>query len=172
MCPLCVAHAEVCLTQLPYLADAVRAFLNPGLKTAFESKVNATRTPSAPINLHVLSLLDEISDAILYADGRSIADLIRQPAESYQVWVKGTEQTVYLDGVDRAIRIRRVHQKVSDVVGLAPVFQRRLAPCPSCSLLTLGTWSGTEKIECTNDHCLATFTLKDYEEYCTERSKE
>lgn len=172
LCSVCVAKIQRCLEELPHLEDAVRTFLNPGMKVAYESKVNATREPAAPINLHVLDLLQEIQDAYDYADDRRVADLVRRPAELFTVWIKGAEQRAYLDGVDRALRIHRIHKKVSNTVGLDPVFQRRVAPCPECGLPTLGQWTGSDRVQCSNEDCLASFPIETYEQYVIEKANE
>lgn len=142
------------------------------MKVAYESKVNATREPAAPINVHVLALIDDVSDAHLFAGGRRMADLVRQPPEAFLIWVKGAEQKVYLDGVERALRIRRIHKKVSDAVGLSPTFQKRAAPCPKCGEFSLGQWIGEDLIFCADEDCGLTLTLDAYEAYCLEKANE
>lgn len=143
------------------------------MKVAYESKVHATHEPAAPINIHVLDLISAVGDALDYADGRDIADLIRQPSEQFTLWARhdDDEKIVYLDGVDRALKIRGIHQKISDVVGLAPVWQKRHAPCPQCRLPTLGMFIGGDTVQCGNDECLTKLTLTEYEQYCIEESK-
>lgn len=144
------------------------------MKSAFESKINATREPAAPINLHILDLMDVVEEELHKAEGRTIADLVQQPAKKFVMWGKRVEddKVVYLDGVDRALRIRVVHQKASDAVGLAPTWRKRHAPCPDCGIPCLGSWSGTDTIHCTNEDCLATYTLSEYETYCIDKANE
>lgn len=116
------------------------------------------------MNVHVFTLIEDVEEALSYAP-KGIRLLLLQPPEPFEVWSDGKERTLYLDGAERAMWIRKVHQKVSDVVGFAPVWRQRHAPCPECGLPYLGSWSGTEVIECRNEECLVRYTLEEYATY-------
>jgi hypothetical protein len=159
-----VDNIQTCLDELPALAGALKAFLGGSMKIAYESKVSRTPEPSSPLNLPAFTLLEDIDEAQDFANGHRIADLVTRPPEIFQVWVKGCEQKIYLDGVDRALRIRRVHRKASGMVGLHRVWQRRHAPCPRCEMPTLGGWVGGNTVECTNSECQHRMPLAEYEQ--------
>ena len=139
------------------------------MKVAYTSKVSSTPTPAVPLNLTAVVLQEAVDLAVDYAGGYRIVDLITQPSSEYHVWVREVEQRVFLDGVDRALAIRRIHVRVSDAVGLAPVWQRRAAPCPNCGLPLLGQWSGFSRVECKG--CETSMTLTEYNDYCLELGK-
>lgn len=141
------------------------------MKVAYESKVSATHEPAPPMNVWVADLLDDIDEVIDRADHLDIQALIQQPAELFHVWFKDTYQEKYLDGVDRALAIRRIHTKVSNAVGFHPVWEKRGAPCPDCNEFSLGGWSGGDLIECVTEDCPIRLTLDDYQQYCIERVK-
>lgn len=169
ICPSCVVDVQRRLDELPHLRVALNSFLGGSMKAALESKVSNTPTPAVPLNLNAVVLQEAVDLAVEYAAGYRIQDLITQPAQEYRVWIKDVEQRVFLDGVDRALAIRRIHQRVTDAVGLAPVFQRRAAPCPSCDLPLLGQWSGTSRVECKG--CEASMTLTEYDKWCMEKAR-
>lgn len=168
LCPGCVVDIQTRYDQLPDLGLALAALKGGSMKVAYQSKVTGTKEPAVPLNLHVVVLLNDIDELVSLVEGYRIQDLMAQPSKEYHVWIKGSEQRVFLDGVDRALRVRRVHQRVSDTVGLAPLFQRRLAPCWDCGRPTLGTWGGSGVIECTNDGCEFRCSIDSYERRCLE----
>lgn len=172
ICAACVVDIQKRLAELPHLAGALRSFLGGSMKVAYESKVSATHEPAPPMNVAVADYIDEINDVIDRAGGPGIQvhNLIQQPAELFLVWIKGAQQKRHLDGVDRALEIRRIHSRVSNVIGLEAVWRKRHAPCPNCHLPTLGSWVGSPTIECTFEDCGLVMTLDEYEQHCLEES--
>lgn len=171
ICTTCVFDIQRQLRELPPLRLALRTFLGVSTKVDYESKVSSTPQPGPPMNTWVFDLVDEIDEAIDRVDQMTIARLVQEPAELFHVWVKDVHEKHYLDGVDRAMEIRRVHTRVCKAVGLHPVWEKRGAPCPHCNEFNLGTWLGADLIECTTEDCPARLTLDEYEQYCLERVK-
>lgn len=171
LCPQCVEDIQRRLDALPDLAAILRAFLGGSMKTAFQSKVKATKAPAPPMNVMVADLLDEIREITDRAGGDNVQihTLIQKPAELFHLWRHGVRQKVYLDGVDRALDLRRIHGRVSSVVGLERVWSRRAAPCPACRLPALGSWSGSSTVECSA--CEFRMTLDEYSGHCFKESK-
>ena len=171
LCAQCVVDIQHRYDQLPDVALALKCFKGGSMKVAYESKVSATKVPAVPLNLTVVVLLDDIDELDSFVNGYRIQDLIMQPAQEFHDWINGVEQRVFYDGVDRALRVRRVHHRVSDAVGLAPVWQRRAAPCPDCLLPTLGQWGGANVVQCGNIDCGMSMPMDEYERLCIERSR-
>jgi len=159
------------LEELPHLAMALKAFLGGSMKMSYTSKVKSTPEPQAPLNVAAADLIDEIGDVIDRAEDTVLA-LVQMPAEPFVVWVKGRPRDRYLDGVDRALDIGRVHRKASKVVGLHETWQRRHAPCPSCEQQSLGGFIGTNIIQCTNEDCQIQMDLDEYEKWCVIKARE
>ena len=172
ICSACVYDIQKRLEELPHLGMALKCFLGGSMKVAYTSKVSRTPEPQAPMNVWVADLMDEIGDVIDRAEGLRILTLIQKPAEPFIVWHRGIRQKTYLDGVDRALDIRRVHAKVSDIVGLQPQWEKRHAPCPSCAEYTLGNWVGSDQIGCTTEDCEEVMSLSEYESYCIQKANE
>lgn len=170
LCPRCIDQIQRCLGELPTLKEALKLFLGGSYKTAYTSKVNCTPEPSAPMNVRVDALLGDIEDIVGRAGGYQvqIRDLVTRPAELFTVWDSSGEfeQRRYIDGPQRALDIRRVHARVSALVGLNKSWQRRIAPCWECALPTLGTWLGSGVIECTSCQCRK--TTDEYNQYLSE----
>lgn len=169
LCPGCIVDIQRCCVELPFLAAALRTFKGGSMKVAYESKVNATHEPAAPLDLHVIDLLGDIADVQEMVDGYEVRDLVMQGPREYLIWVRDVQQRVDLDGVDRALRVRRVHRRATNMTGLAPSRQRRKAPCPDCNMPTLGQWSGTHVVDC--PECELSMSLVEYELYCVEQSR-
>lgn len=171
LCHGCITDIQKRLTELPHLAAALNTFKGTWGGVSYEARVTGSKEPPIPLNVGALDLIDEIGDVIDRAGGYRVIDLITLAAEDYIVWRRGERQAVDLDGVMRALDIRRVHTKAESMVGLNRVWQRRAAACPNCHLPTLGSWLGDEQILCTNGDCLSAFTRTAYEEACIEQSR-
>jgi hypothetical protein len=163
LCGACVQDIEKKLAELPHLALALRTFLGGSVKLAFQSKVNATREPQCPMDPRIADMLDEVEDVIGRTEDLRIADLIRLPAEARMVWVRDRHVKKHLDGVDRALDVRRVHGKVSKVVGLDRVLHRLAAPCPDCGLPVLARWIGEDNVFCTDESCGLVLASSEYD---------
>ena len=165
LCPGCISQIQVMLAELPHLAAALKCFLGGSMATAYTSKVNSTPTPAAPMNVTVYDLIDDIGDAIDRAGGAGVRidNLIREPECEFQVWQRGKPVKEMLDGVNRAMSIRKVHRKADSMVGLKKVWQKRVSPCPYCNLPTLGSWFGEGTVYCTNEDCNSSLTRDEYD---------
>lgn len=142
------------------------------MKVSYQSRVKSTKEPAVPMNVHVHDLLMAIDDAEEFANFHRVQDLIRLPPEAfYNIWDKGYKEKTYLDGVDRALRIRAIHKRVSDAVGLAPQWERRAAPCVACGK-ELGNWNGSHLVQCSDPDCGDVMSRDEYDAYCVELSKE
>jgi hypothetical protein len=164
ICTACIVDIQRRYDELPHLAAALKTMKGGSTKVDYESKVNASREPGTPLNLHVMALLDDIASVLRMVDGYQIRDLVMLPAREYLIWVREVEQLKELDGVDRALRVQRLHQRLTHMVGLAPVRDARAAPCPNCGENLLGQWGGTEVIDCQG--CDLKMPKIDYEEWC------
>lgn len=173
LCPGCITQIQVMLGDLPHLAAALKCFLGGSMATAYTSKVNSTPTPSAPMNVTVYDLIDDIGDAIDRAGGMGVRidNLIREPGVEFQVWQRGEPAKRMLDGVDRAMNVRKVHRKAEGMVGLKKIWQRRVSPCPYCNLPTLGSWFGENTVHCTNEDCNGSLTRDEYDLWVISKSK-
>lgn len=173
ICHSCVVKLQRQLEQLPAIRAALRVFLGVSPVTSHGSKVNASPTPSAPANVRVIDLQDEIDEVITRAGGPNaiIADLIQRPAEPHVVWHRGQPREKYLDGVDRAMAIATVWRKADQIIGLSRQWLRRHAPCPRCHLRTLGMFAGEDTVHCSNADCGATMPRTDYDDLCINISK-
>jgi hypothetical protein len=173
LCGGCVMQIQVMLTELPHLALALKCFLGGSMATAYTSKVHSTPTPAAPMNVTVYDLIDQIGDVIDRAGGAGVRvdNLIREPANEFKMWRRGRPVTEMLDGVDRAVSIRKTHRKADGMVGLKRIWQRRVMPCPACNLPTLGSWFGEPTVYCTNEDCKSTLTRDEYDLMTLAKSK-
>lgn len=169
ICSVCINNIQKCLEELPILAAALRAFLGVVPKTALQSRVSSTPEPACPINPRVDELIHDIGDVVDRADNLRVADLVRQPAMEFHLWVGDYQQRRYLDGVQRALDVKRVHSRANAILGFDRVWQKRHAPCANCGLPTLGNFIGDSFIQCTD--CEYVMSLDEYEAYCNELSK-
>jgi hypothetical protein len=172
LCAACCVAIQTQLDELPHLALALRAFRGGSIRMAHTSKVSRTPAPQVPLNITVTDLIDEIGDVIDRTDNLPVRDLILRPAQLFRIWVKGKPHEKWIDGVDRAIDIGRVNDRVRGVVGLHRIRQARAAPCPACNEHTLSSWVGDDTVSCTDEECGVFMTLDDYDKYCWILSKE
>lgn len=147
LCHGCIQRLHDEFSQLPDIRLALRLFLGGVGSAAVQSKVSSTPTRSSPLNVHVLDVIDEVDEIIADIGGTQIADLIRQE-----------------DGVDRALRIENVWRKADTIIGLSRAWQQRLAKCPKCNLRTLGSFSGSDSVQCSN--CGGVMSRSEYERIC------
>lgn len=126
------------------------------------------------MNVGVYDLIDEIGDVIDRAGGTGVRidNLTREAPQAFRVWVQGKPRDTELDGVDRALAIRRVHRKADSMLGLKRVWQRRLMPCPTCNLPTLGSWFGEGTVTCTNEDCTTSLTRDEYDLMVIAKSRQ
>lgn len=173
LCSGCVTQIQKCLGELPHLAVVLRSLLGGVGAASYTSKVHGTHDPQPPFNVGALDLIDEIGDVIDRAGGLGVRvdNLIREPDAEFLVWQHGSPVKKGLSGVFRALAIRRVHAKAEVVAGVNKSWQRRAAPCPHCRLPTLGTWAGSDTINCSNEDCGAAFTRNEYDVHCFVESK-
>lgn len=165
LCPGCIEQIQQMLTDLPHLAQALKAFLGGSMATTYTSKVNSTPAPQPPMNVAAYDLIDEIGDVIDRAGGSGVRidNLVRASPTEFLIWRRGSPVKELRDGVDRALDIRRVHAKADGMVGLKRVWQKRLMRCPTCDLPTLGSWFGEGTVICTNEDCNTSLTRDEYD---------
>jgi hypothetical protein len=117
----------------------------------------------------VLDLITEAYEVVHRAGGWkvSIPALILEPGVGFLLWVDGRQELRFLDGVHRALDVRRIHDRISGVVGLEKSRVRRHAPCQSCGLSgVLWSWIGEDTVRC--DACPELLTTAEYDEWCSE----
>lgn len=172
LCAGCCKRLQEHLRQLPHLQDALGSFKAGSLTGTHGSKVNATPTPSTPLNLSVVDLITEIWRVISIAGGPTIriSNLITEPAEDFVVWRGGRRRPRPLDGADRALAIGEVWRKADGIVGLSKQWTRRHAPCLRCGQRTLGNFVGDGTIHCMNSACGKSYTLDDYDGLCLAKA--
>lgn len=166
LCPACITEIQALRDKLGAFAVAVGLFIGIKPVTAWESKVNATKTPSSPLNLGAEELLGDLADVRSRAGTYLVRDLVAQPAKRFKVWRGDVEQLVYYDGVDIALQIRSVCRRAETLLGFSPVWQRRSAPCWACGVPALGQFTGSVTVECSA--CGTRKTDVDYQQYCVE----
>lgn len=147
------------LARLPAVKGVLRLYLARGGSSA-QTKVQFSSEPPAPLNAHILDLIDEIGDVFDRTGGLRVADLIRQPPAEFVIWSRGTRRLIPLDGVERALDIRRVWKRADGVIGLSPVWERRIGECPRCALRALGNFAGSEVVTCSG--CGGSMSRQEY----------
>jgi hypothetical protein len=174
LCAACCSDIQRCLSELPPLIQALHSFLAHTPKSALQSKVSRTPEPACPIDPRVDALETEAYDVVDRAGGwnTNVQELMRLPEARFLVWRGEHRELVFLDGAKRALDIRRIHSRISAVVGLERRFVKRHAPCPECHLPMLGSWVGEEVVRCTAEDCGFVGSLAEYDLYCAELIKE
>lgn len=168
VCAACVQVLQKQLDELPHLATALHACLAVTPKTALQSRVNSTPEPACPIDTRVDELIGDIEDVCDRTDGLRVADLILQPAMEFVLWFRDRREARFLEGWQRALDIRRVHVRANNILGFDDIRVRLRAPCPNCSLPTLGTVVGGDRVDCSDEGCGYFTTRNDYDRYCCE----
>lgn len=169
LCAACLSSIQRARDRLPALQEGVRLFVGIKPVTAQTSKVSATKEPQSPLNLAAETIVTDIDEVLSRVGNYLIKDLASQPKRRFKTWLKDCEQLVYWDGVDLALQVRSVHNRAESLLGFEPQWQRRLAPCWSCSLPCLGHLTGTETVECSN--CGQRKSFSEYEQYCVELAR-
>lgn len=170
LCHGCVEDIQKRLNELPHLATALETMKGSWGSISYEARVGGSKDAPTPLHVGIVDLVDEIRDVVDRTGGYAVRDLVTHSAEKWIIWRNGRRQETELDGVQRALDVRRVHSKASSRVGFDKVWQRRAAACPNCQLPTLGSWSGEDLILCSSEDCRASFTKTDYENYCFSTS--
>lgn len=167
LCAYCVNDIQRCVDELPHLLGALAPFKNKSSGSGLELRIRFTKDPPCPLNVNVVALIDLIQETMDRAGGWGVRviELMHEPAYEYPVWDGDTQIIRELNGVDRALSIRRIHARVSKIVGLERTKQSRPAPCPHCNG-KLWNWVGESTVQCT--HCPDTMTIDAYESYCLE----
>ena len=173
ICNSCIRNLQEQLEQLPHLQDALESFKRPSLVGEQGSKVSASATPPAPVNLTVVDLVTEIWRVVNRAGGPEIRiqSLVTEPGEYFPVWRSGRPCQRVLDGVDRALDIGAVWRKADRIVGLSRQWVHRHAPCLRCNQKSLGMFAGEDTVHCTNGACGKTYGLTEYERLCIAKAE-
>lgn len=176
LCHGCIEQIQGYLGRLPHLVEALRTALKRPLGSSLGGgRVSGSKEPPAPYDVNVDAEIVAVLEAVFRAGGWKvqIRDLVSRPVEPFDVWRKGAMLRNFpLSGVERALDLRRIHNRVDQMVGLTRVWMRRQARCPECDLRTLGMWSGDDTIRCTNSDCAAIVSLNDYESLCVAQGRE
>ena len=156
LCVGCVADIQKLADELPGYLGLLSLFKGYVPQSVGSSRVSSSSEPKSPLNLTVVDLIEAIRILLHGPAGLySIRDLITLP-----------------NGPQLALLVRRLHSKADGIIGLKKVWQRRHAPCPDCSLPTLGGWAGDDVIRCTASGCGTVMSKSAYEDYCELQSKE
>ena len=166
ICNGCVEDVERRRKELPQLVSALGSFIGRTPQTALQSKISRSMRAQPPLDVNVLSVRDEAEQLLAKIGNLLVRDLCRQQPQLYDVWRHGKYTQQYLDGVDLALEIRRLHRRVESMVGLAPAFEKRRAPCPRCGLSTLGCIIGSGSVVCSNGDCGWVGTDDSYQAHC------
>lgn len=168
LCPQCIDVIQASRDKLVDVQDAVRVFVGIKPVTVSESKVFASKEPQSPLNLAAETLVSDIDEVLSRVGSYLIRDLVSQPAERFKVWRGEYEQIVFWDGPALALQVRSVYDRAIKLLGFERQWQRRSAPCWECDLPTLGQFTGSGTVECSN--CGARKTDTDYQTYCLEKA--
>lgn len=169
LCPACIAAIQSDRDTMHATQDAVRLFVAIKPVTAQSSKVKATKSPAAPINLAAETIITDMDEVLSRVGNLLIRDLVTQPSTRFKSWINGVEQLVFWDGVDLALQVRSVCGRAVKLLGFEPQWQRRSAPCWSCGVPALGQFTGSVTVECSA--CGERKTDTDYESYCIELAR-
>lgn len=172
VCRGCADDIQRRRDELPHLARVLQSFRGRMPQTALQSKVSRSATPQCPLNLEVISVLGYIEDIISKAGNYRVRDLIARGPEKFEMWVNGRRTEQYQDGCDLALTIRKVHSKAEGMAGLAPAYEKRRAPCPRCSLPTLGGLVGSGTVVCSNGDCGWVGTDDMYQAHCLFKAEQ
>lgn len=144
LCTYCVNQIQQRLDQLPDYMLALRSHVrNSIVAQSGGAKVASSKEAPTPINLHALDLINQIAAILVDWEGVKVVDLITQQ-----------------DGVPAALHISKVWKRAEDQVGFTAVWERRFGACPRCQLSTLGSFSGSANIQCSN--CGGAMTRQEY----------
>lgn len=148
------------------MAVALRSFVrNPIAGKGGGEQVSGSKdAPASPMNAGVLDLIDEIHVVLRYVGAILVRDLVNQPGDSVLQHSSEAAIRTVNDGVDKALRIRKLYGQADDIIGLSATWEAKGAPCPHCSQFTLGGWAGSDNFSCTN--CGGGMSRADYEVMC------
>lgn len=147
LCYACVGRLQEQYDQLPEIREVLPLFKGGLGGVSGEAKVASSREAPCPLNVGVVDLVDLIDEIIADIRGLPIADLVRQD-----------------DGVRRALKIGKAWKRADGVVGFTRKWTRRIQPCPKCNLRTLGTFAGSDSIQCSS--CGEILTRDEYSRMC------
>lgn len=164
LCATCLSVIQGHRDKLVQVQEAVRLFVGIKPVTAMQSRVAATKEPQSPLNLAAETLVTDIDEVLSRVGNYLIRDLVNQPAARFKLWRGESEQIVFWDGVDLALQVGAIYRRSVKMLGFEAQWQRRSAPCWNCELPSLGQFTGSTTIECSN--CGERKTDTDYQAYC------
>lgn len=170
LCHWCVEDIEEKRSQLPSMVGCLRAFIGFQPIPVGASKVNGTRAHSLPMNVHVFDLITAIQVLLDDLGSVPMRDVVKR-RYNLSIWFEGVCRVEEVPGVRVALKIRSLWLQAEKVIGLQRVWETRHAPCPGCGCSTLGSWSGSGRVECTADRCRLSMTLSEYEAHCIVESR-
>lgn len=159
LCYACIAQLQERLAQLPEYRLALQDLRAKSLvPQGGGAKVSGSTEPSVPINLHILDLINDIDCVLAQVGGETVqvSDLVRSRPKP-------------LEGVVLALQINRVWKRAEAQLGFTRTWHRRHVPCPRCNLQTLGSFSGSDSIQCSN--CGGVMSRNEYDRICTIKSE-
>lgn len=161
LCRACVDKLQEQLDSLPEIRRVLPMYVKRSLvPQGGGTPISSSPTPSVPLNVHCLDVMDLVDEALDRAKGLRINDLIRQPATEFSVWTGGRLQQRFLDGVERALQVGKAWKAADEIAGISRAWMRRHAPCPGCNLRTLGQFAGSNTVTCSS--CGLSMTSDDY----------
>lgn len=132
LCLACVEEVQEKYNLLPEIQRILPAWKGGLRGENGEAKVSGSRfEPPCPLRVEVVDLIDEIGAAFHHIGSLRIIDLI-----------------THVGGVDWAFEVRRLYRVADKIIGISPHWSRRITPCPECDTRSLGTFSGTDLVQC------------------------
>lgn len=148
LCDGCISAIQERLGQLPHYRTALESFKAKSLvPQGGGTKVGGSTEPGTPVNIHVIDLVNELDDVLARVGNSAVSDLVQSA-----------------DGVALAIRINQAWKRSEAQIGFDRIWLRRIGKCPKCLLRTLGNFSGSDSIQCSN--CGGVMTRSEYERIC------
>ncbi len=169
LCHSCVDDIQVRLDQLPAYWQALHSAKAKSLvPQGAGTKVQGSADPGTPLQLHVVDLIDEISQFLAWVDGVRVADLINRPLLSYERRYGG--RILEADGVYLALGISRLWGRAEAQIGLQREYARRFGECPSCDQPSLGAYIGDDTIVCST--CGDSMSWLEYRKLTLKRARD
>lgn len=112
-----------------------------------------------PVDIRALLMGEAVSWGVRVLDVNYSVLVALQPTANLDY---ATGEKVFSDGVDAAMQLNSIHHRALSFLGEKDVWEERKLPCPVCGKYELGTWVGSEKIECS---CGWSCSMIEYSQY-------
>lgn len=144
LCHGCVNKLQDQYDELPAILEVLPMFKGGLWGTSGEAKVSTGKGEApSPLNVGCVDAIDLINYLLADIGRLRIADLIR-----------------HQDGVARAMLVGSAWKQADSIIGISRKWERRFAKCPECDTRSLGNYTGSDTISCTN--CGHRMTLEEY----------